>query len=480
MLHTMGEVVDRHAFLCRHGRRTPRCSTTSPRTRCARPPELHRRVDVDYNALVDVPDPPRGAREDRPAAAAVHQVGRRRVRAAGASPPGYRTVTLPGRGDLAPGVDATRTTSATGRPTSSPATGSSRRRCTARTRTAAASLPARSRPTCKHLLKLEYSAVALHLKAYEDFLAGPSAVFASLPTALADVRALQQQYADSKVVTSDVPDPEMDAVVDRGHGHAPRRQGGHRARRCCGAGRQALRPARPARVSAPQLQVPAQDAQWFVLSQLDSATVGTADGRGVTFRHRDPATASGSRKRSLELNREIRRRFPELQQQYRAAWDELTSRDGLAHDVRRRRAALSRSPPSGAGEALPASLADQAQPGAQPATSRRDQEEPGEPHQLQREQPPHAGLRHQVAAVAVGEEALGLVGGVLRRQPPAEDGLELLGALGVEVGRLQAGAERAAPTGPGGGAARSRPRAGTAGSRAPRRRPASPRGTARR
>ena len=73
--------------------------------------------------------------------------------------------------------------------------------------------------------------------------------------------------------------------------------------------------------------MPAQDAQWFVLSRLDSVTVGTADGRGVTFRHRDPATAKRLGKRSLELNREIRRRFPELQQQYRAAWDELTSKE---------------------------------------------------------------------------------------------------------------------------------------------------------
>jgi galactofuranosylgalactofuranosylrhamnosyl-N-acetylglucosaminyl-diphospho-decaprenol beta-1,5/1,6-galactofuranosyltransferase len=177
----------------------------------------------------------------------------------------------------------------------------------------------------KHLLKLEYSAVALHVKAYEDFLAGPSAVFASLPTALADVRALQGQYADSKVVTTDVPDPEMDAVVVEAMSTPPVGKVAI-ARTLLRAARQAVRPARPAN-GRPQLQVPAQDAQWFVLSRLDSVTVGTADGRGVTFRHRDPATAKRLGKRSLELNREIRRRFPELQQQYRAAWDELTSKE---------------------------------------------------------------------------------------------------------------------------------------------------------
>jgi galactofuranosylgalactofuranosylrhamnosyl-N-acetylglucosaminyl-diphospho-decaprenol beta-1,5/1,6-galactofuranosyltransferase len=150
-------------------------------------------------------------------------------------------------------------------------------------------------------------------------------VFASLPTALADVRALQGQYADSKVVTTDVPDPEMDAVVVEAMSTPPVGKVAI-ARTLLRAARQAVRPARPAN-GRPQLQVPAQDAQWFVLSRLDSVTVGTADGRGVTFRHRDPATAKRLGKRSLELNREIRRRFPELQQQYRAAWDELTSKE---------------------------------------------------------------------------------------------------------------------------------------------------------
>jgi galactofuranosylgalactofuranosylrhamnosyl-N-acetylglucosaminyl-diphospho-decaprenol beta-1,5/1,6-galactofuranosyltransferase len=74
------------------------------------------------------------------------------------------------------------------------------------------------------------------------------------------------------------------------------------------------------------VQVPAQDAQWFVLAHLEAATVGTADGRGVTFRHRDPAVARDLLKRSVQLNREIRRRFPELSREYRDAFGDLTSR----------------------------------------------------------------------------------------------------------------------------------------------------------
>ena len=47
-------------------------------------------------------------------------------------------------------------------------------------------------------------------------------------------------------------------------------------------------PPDPAHQVVPQRNVPSRQAQWFVLSRLDSATVSTPDGRGVTFRRRDP------------------------------------------------------------------------------------------------------------------------------------------------------------------------------------------------
>jgi galactofuranosylgalactofuranosylrhamnosyl-N-acetylglucosaminyl-diphospho-decaprenol beta-1,5/1,6-galactofuranosyltransferase len=80
----------------------------------------------------------------------------------------------------------------------------------------------------------------------------------------------------------------------------------------------------------PQLQVSAQDAQWFVLSRLDRVTVGTADGRGVTFRHRDPAVMRDLITRCVQLNLRIRREFPRLQREYREAYPTLTSTESWA------------------------------------------------------------------------------------------------------------------------------------------------------
>jgi galactofuranosylgalactofuranosylrhamnosyl-N-acetylglucosaminyl-diphospho-decaprenol beta-1,5/1,6-galactofuranosyltransferase len=320
VLHTMGEVVDRHAFLYRpaaHAQMQHDFAEESLRETA----ELHRRVDVDYNAWwmcliprevpekIGLPLPLFIKWDDA-------EYGLR------AKAAGYRTVTLPGAAiwHLAW--------------TDKDDVSDWQAYFFARNRLIAAALhgphpdgggiPASAlKADVKHLLKLEYSAVALHVKAYEDFLAGPSRVFAALPTALADVRALQQQYPDSRVVTTEVPDPELDAVVVEGMARPPVGKVAI-AKALVRAARQAVRPARP-ETGRPQVQVPAQDAQWFVLSQLDSVAVGTADGRGVTLRHRDRATAKQLALRSLELNREIRRRFPELQEQYRAAWDDLTS-----------------------------------------------------------------------------------------------------------------------------------------------------------
>ena len=167
--------------------------------------------------------------------------------------------------------------------------------------------------------------MALHLKAYRDFLAGPSAVFPALPTALADVRAQQATYADSKVITTraDMPTPDMGAVVAEGMARPPVGKVAI-ARTALKALRNNLRPARSAE-APPQLQVAAQDAQWFLLSQLDAVSVGTADGRGVTVRRRDPAVFKELARESVRLNLEIRRRFPQLMDEYRAAYGELTS-----------------------------------------------------------------------------------------------------------------------------------------------------------
>ncbi len=78
----------------------------------------------------------------------------------------------------------------------------------------------------------------------------------------------------------------------------------------------------------PERNVSSRQAQWFVLSQLDSATVSTPDGRGVTFRRRDPQLFRAQLRTSVRLLRETAREWPALRRRYRDAAPHLTSREG--------------------------------------------------------------------------------------------------------------------------------------------------------
>jgi galactofuranosylgalactofuranosylrhamnosyl-N-acetylglucosaminyl-diphospho-decaprenol beta-1,5/1,6-galactofuranosyltransferase len=94
-----------------------------------------------------------------------------------------------------------------------------------------------------------------------------------------------------------------------------------------------LRAPDPAHQVVPQRNVPARNAQWFVLSRLDSATVATPDGRGVTFRRRDPAMFRAMLKRAVGQYREVAKAWPDLRRRYRDALPELTSREAWAREV---------------------------------------------------------------------------------------------------------------------------------------------------
>ena len=325
VLHTMGEVVDRHSFLYRPAAYGVVQHDFAARSLRATP-ELHRRVDVDYNAwwmcLI-----PREAAEQigLPLPLFIKWDDAEYGLRAGAA--GYRTATLPGAAiwHLAW--------------TDKDDVSDWQSYFFARNRLVVAALHGPAGPPdgivrsnlkadLKHLLKLEYSAVALHLKAYEDFLAGPDRMFATLPTALGDVRAVQKTFGDSQVLSerASIPEPEMDAVVTESMSRPPVSR-----KAIAAAGlrslRTGLRPVDPT-AERPQLQVSARDAQWFLLSRLDRVTVGTADGRGVTFRRRDPAAFRDLLRRSAQLNLRIRREFPELRERYRAAQPHLTSAEG--------------------------------------------------------------------------------------------------------------------------------------------------------
>ena len=188
--------------------------------------------------------------------------------------------------------------------------------------------------TLRHLLLLEYSAIALHQMAMRDFLTGPKALFGSLPTALGEVRATRARFPDGTVHPSarDLPEPPIGALAAQLWPEPPLGRVAQ-VKALAGALRHQLRPTDPGAGARPQRNVPAEHGTWFLLSRLDGATVSTSDGTGVTFRRRDREEFWRLLRASLALHREVQRSWPALRRRYQEGMGELVSREAWNEQV---------------------------------------------------------------------------------------------------------------------------------------------------
>ncbi len=183
-----------------------------------------------------------------------------------------------------------------------------------------------ARSAVRRLLSMEYSTAALELKALEDFMAGPDRLFDKLGTALPEVQAVRKQYTDAQFLPSarEFPPPSFDMVKAEQMLHPPV----HPAKIALRAGKALvhnLRQPNPEAADRPQVNLPANSALWFLLGNLDSATVSNADGSGVAFRRRDPKVFRELAVRTTQTYRRLIAEWPVLVEQYKAALPELTS-----------------------------------------------------------------------------------------------------------------------------------------------------------
>jgi galactofuranosylgalactofuranosylrhamnosyl-N-acetylglucosaminyl-diphospho-decaprenol beta-1,5/1,6-galactofuranosyltransferase len=324
-LSTMGEVVDRHRFLWRNA------PQTEPHHDLAERPLrqtgwLHRRVDVDYNAwwmcLI-----PRVVAEDIGLPLPLFIKWDDAEYGLRARSRGYRTATVPGIAIWHMSFLEKDDTS------------DWQAYFHYRNRIVAAALHGPDDPkpmlvdilkrTVRHLMLMEYSAVALQHKALRDVLAGPEALFPSLPVVLGQVRATRAEYDDGRPLQSatDVPPSSLDALSAQAFPTPPTSKPAILTTLARSVVRN-LRTPDPAHREVPQRNVSSRQAQWFVLSQLDSATVSTPDGRGVTFRRRDPRLFRSQLATSTQLLRDLGREWPSLRARFRDAAPHLTSREG--------------------------------------------------------------------------------------------------------------------------------------------------------
>ncbi|HWG94672.1 MAG TPA: glycosyltransferase [Mycobacteriales bacterium] len=188
------------------------------------------------------------------------------------------------------------------------------------------------RHTAKHLVAMQYSAAHLRLKAIEDVLAGPEGLHASLDTVLPEVNALRKQYPDARpskeVGAFPTPRRKRPPRTDSAP-HAPQGRRQALLRVATGVLRQAM-PVKPEAEERPEAAVPAMDAKWWRLSQLDSAVVSTTDGTAASWYRRDRETFRELAARSVVLHQRLLAEWPELARRYADASDELVSPEAWA------------------------------------------------------------------------------------------------------------------------------------------------------
>jgi galactofuranosylgalactofuranosylrhamnosyl-N-acetylglucosaminyl-diphospho-decaprenol beta-1,5/1,6-galactofuranosyltransferase len=181
--------------------------------------------------------------------------------------------------------------------------------------------------TIAQLVSMQYSTVEIRHQALEDVLAGPGVLHEMLPTRLAEVNAYRKQFTDAQLET------ERDAFPPVKRKKPPRkgRDGAEvpgRIASLIAAGLGPLRHLTPERELSreyPEAEVRAMDAKWYRLAGYDSAVVSMPDGTSAALYQRDARRYREMIRRTLAIHDRLRREWPRLAAEYRAALPQVTS-----------------------------------------------------------------------------------------------------------------------------------------------------------
>lgn len=182
----------------------------------------------------------------------------------------------------------------------------------------------------KHLMMMQYYPVELRMRALRDVLSGPAHMRRNLATAMPAARELAARHPETVIHR----DPSTVLHSRRGRQVFPPM---HKNDLDTPTGLKLrlftlrtiidhwLRTPSPANVAQPEVEFGKDDAHWWRVPAFDSALVSTADGAGKNIYTRDRAAYRRLLRESVRLHALLRKRWPELAEQYRRALPELVS-----------------------------------------------------------------------------------------------------------------------------------------------------------
>jgi len=179
----------------------------------------------------------------------------------------------------------------------------------------------------KHLVSMQYSTVELRHQALEDVLAGPGHLHADLPGKLAEIREFVKAFSDARLQADRDEFPAVRRTKPPKRGKDESEVPSRRSQLIT-AGLAPLRQLKATRELSkkfPEAEIPAMDAKWYRLARFDSAIVSMPDGTSAALYRRDPEKFRELAKKTIEIHDRLRKEWPRLAAEYRAALHDITS-----------------------------------------------------------------------------------------------------------------------------------------------------------
>lgn len=167
-------------------------------------------------------------------------------------------------------------------------------------------------------MRFIYSGIAMNNLALKDILAGPETIVKKYPTAIADVNAFRSQFEDAHNLTDD----ELKAVPLPHHAFYDRGKLLMSLRKASLFGmlatvRSLLLPRSGKDDSAPDIALPAQEANWQTMDKTTSVLVATANSNAMSWNRRDDRMMREAMKEGFELAYQIVKNWETLRKRYR-------------------------------------------------------------------------------------------------------------------------------------------------------------------
>jgi galactofuranosylgalactofuranosylrhamnosyl-N-acetylglucosaminyl-diphospho-decaprenol beta-1,5/1,6-galactofuranosyltransferase len=180
----------------------------------------------------------------------------------------------------------------------------------------------------RHLISMQYFALAARHEAYRNILKGPRGLHEDMVTRLARTRELAKGFTDGVPIKDRAELPTVAGALE-----SRRRPRQYRAPNSLTRPlwlakvvlRHAFSPVKPAAQRSPEAHLAFADARWWVVPNYDSVLVSNAEGSAALLHRRDPATFRRMLVTSIVLRARILARWPQLRAAYRAALPRITS-----------------------------------------------------------------------------------------------------------------------------------------------------------